>query len=210
MMALTSVVAAALMQGQSPELSRRRGRRRRAASACCSAPSTAPGRRHPGARHHRHARDVVRLGRLRAARPQRAGRRAPPTGSRSSSSGSLGTEWIPKAAGPADRRSSPSSGSRSDARALGLSMYAIGSNRLAAFRSGVAGQPDEDPRLRAHRPVRRARRAGLSTTSTGIGTPVPGAYTLISVAAVVLGGVSLAGGRGGVLGPDRRRLHPRS
>ena len=43
---------------------------------------------------------------------------------------------------------------------------------------------------------------GLSlTASTGIGTPVPGPYTLLSVAAVVLGGVSLAGGRGGVFGP---------
>jgi ribose transport system permease protein len=30
---------------------------------------------------------------------------------------------------------------------------------------------------------------------------VPGPYTLESVAAVVLGGVSLAGGRGGVVGP---------
>ena len=39
------------------------------------------------------------------------------------------------------------------------------------------------------------------TASTGIGTPVPGPYTLLSVAAVVLGGVSLAGGRGGVVGP---------
>jgi ribose transport system permease protein len=48
-------------------------------------------------------------------------------------------------------------------------------------------------------------RLGLSmyalTASTGIGTPVPGPYTLLSVAAVVLGGVSLAGGRGGVFGP---------
>ena len=44
--------------------------------------------------------------------------------------------------------------------------------------------------------------AGLSlTASTSIGTPVPGPYTLESVAAVVLGGVSLAGGRG-----DVRRL----
>ena len=39
------------------------------------------------------------------------------------------------------------------------------------------------------------------TASTGIGTPVPGPYTLEAVAAVVLGGVSLAGGRGGVVGP---------
>ncbi|MEJ7696092.1 MAG: hypothetical protein WKF78_05580 [Candidatus Limnocylindrales bacterium] len=30
---------------------------------------------------------------------------------------------------------------------------------------------------------------------------MPGSYTLQSVAAIVLGGVSLAGGRGGVLGP---------
>ena len=39
------------------------------------------------------------------------------------------------------------------------------------------------------------------TASTSIGTPVPGPYTLESVAAVVLGGVSLAGGRGGIFGP---------
>lgn len=113
--------------------------------------------------------------------------------------GSLGNEWIPKAAVvlivivaviwiPVRR-------SR-----LGLAVFAIGSNRLAAFRSGVS--------------VGRARIAaymltglfaavgGLSlTASTGIGTPVPGPYTLMSVAAVVLGGVSLAGGRGGVFGP---------
>ena len=39
------------------------------------------------------------------------------------------------------------------------------------------------------------------TASGGVGAPVPGSYTLQSVAAIVLGGVSLAGGRGGVLGP---------
>ena len=39
------------------------------------------------------------------------------------------------------------------------------------------------------------------TATTGIGTPVPGAYTLLGVAAIVLGGVSLAGGRGGIVGP---------
>jgi ribose transport system permease protein len=83
---------------------------------------------------------------------------------------------------------------------LGLSLYALGSNRLAAFRSGV--------------PVGRTKilsyaLAGLFsalgglalTASTGIGSPVPGSYTLESVAAIVLGGVSLAGGRGGVVGP---------
>jgi len=84
---------------------------------------------------------------------------------------------------------------------LGISLYAIGSNPLAAFRSGV--------------PVNRtkflsyvvtglvAAFAGLSlTASTGIGSPVPEpTYVLISIGAVVLGGVSLAGGIGGVFGP---------
>lgn len=113
--------------------------------------------------------------------------------------GSLLIEWIPKAAVvllvlvtviwiPIQRSK------------LGLSLYAVGSNQLAAFRSGVS--------------IGRTKflayvigglfsaLAGLTlTASTGIGTPVPGPYTLLSVAAVVLGGVSLAGGRGGLFGP---------
>jgi ribose transport system permease protein len=83
---------------------------------------------------------------------------------------------------------------------LGLSIYAIGSNQLAAFRSGVAvGRT----KVAAYALTGLfAALAGLSlTASTGIGNPVPGPYTLMSVAAIVLGGVSLAGGRGGVLGP---------
>lgn len=113
--------------------------------------------------------------------------------------GSVGSDWIPKAAVvlvvivaviwiPVRR-------SR-----LGLSIYAIGSNRLAAFRSGVSvGRT----KVMAYALTGLfAALAGLSlTASTGIGTPVPGPYTLMSVAAVVLGGVSLAGGRGGVFGP---------
>ena len=39
------------------------------------------------------------------------------------------------------------------------------------------------------------------TMSTGIGAPIPGPYLLASVAAVVLGGVVLGGGRGGLVGP---------
>ncbi len=83
---------------------------------------------------------------------------------------------------------------------LGLSIYATGSDELAAFRSGVA--------------VGRTRIlaygicglfcafGGLSLASlTGIGEPVPGPYLLASVAAVVLGGVVLGGGKGGLLGP---------
>jgi ribose transport system permease protein len=84
---------------------------------------------------------------------------------------------------------------------LGLQLYAIGSDRIAAFRSGVD--------------INRTRFAayvfsglfsavgGLGLTmTTGIGAPLAGVYyTLSGLAAVVVGGVSLAGGRGGMLGP---------
>jgi ribose transport system permease protein len=83
---------------------------------------------------------------------------------------------------------------------LGLSLYAIGSDPLAAYRSGVSvGRT----KIFAYMLTGLfAALGGLAlTASTGIGTPVPGPYTLMSVAAVVLGGVSLAGGRGGVFGP---------
>jgi len=83
---------------------------------------------------------------------------------------------------------------------VGIALYAIGSNQLAAFRSGV---PIGRTKILAYALTGLfATLAGLSlTASTSIGTPVPGPYTLESVAAVVLGGVSLAGGRGGVFGP---------
>jgi ribose transport system permease protein len=82
----------------------------------------------------------------------------------------------------------------------GLSLYAIGSNQLAAFRSGV---PVGRTKIFAYALTGLfAAFGGLSlTASTGIGTPVPGPYTLEAVAAVVLGGVSLAGGKGGAFGP---------
>lgn len=83
---------------------------------------------------------------------------------------------------------------------LGLSIYAIGSDPVAAHRSGVSvGRT----KLFAYMMAGLfSALAGLSlTATTGIGIPVPGPYTLMSVAAVVLGGVSLAGGRGGVFGP---------
>ena len=83
---------------------------------------------------------------------------------------------------------------------LGLSLYAIGSNQLAAFRSGVnVGRTKIVSYAFAGL---FAALGGLSlTASTGVGQPVPGPYLLLSVAAIVLGGVSLAGGRGGLLGP---------
>lgn len=83
---------------------------------------------------------------------------------------------------------------------LGLSIYAIGSDRTAAFRSGVAIGPT---RIAAYATAGLfAALGGLALTlSTGIGEPIPGPYLLASVAAVVLGGVALTGGRGGLLGP---------
>ena len=83
---------------------------------------------------------------------------------------------------------------------LGLSIYAVGSNQLAAFRSGVNV---EGTKVAAYALTGLfASLGGLAlTASTGIGTPIPGPYLLLSVAAIVLGGVSLAGGRGGLLGP---------
>jgi ribose transport system permease protein len=83
---------------------------------------------------------------------------------------------------------------------LGLSIYAIGSSQLAAFRSGV---PVARTKIIAYAIAGLfAAMGGISLTmSTGIGAPIPGPYLLASVAAVVLGGVALGGGKGGLLGP---------
>jgi ribose transport system permease protein len=83
---------------------------------------------------------------------------------------------------------------------LDLSLYAIGSNPLAAFRSGV---PVSRTKIIAYAlGGLSGAMGGLSLTmSTGIGAPIPGPYLLASVAAVVLGGVALGGGRGGIIGP---------
>jgi len=83
----------------------------------------------------------------------------------------------------------------------GLAIYAVGSDSVAAFRSGIG--------------VGRARMlayavggffaawGGLALTmTTGFGSPKAGTiYTLSGISAIVLGGVSLAGGKGGLLGP---------
>jgi len=113
--------------------------------------------------------------------------------------GPIGNEWIPRAAIALFVIVAiiwiPFVRSR-----LGLAVYAIGSNQLAAFRSGVS--VGRTKFLAYALTGLFSALAGLSlTASTGIGSPVPGPYTLLSVAAVVLGGVSLAGGRGGVFGP---------
>jgi ribose transport system permease protein len=83
---------------------------------------------------------------------------------------------------------------------FGLSIYAIGSNQLAAFRSGVAvGRTRIGTYALAG--LFAAMGGLVLTMSTGIGAPIPGPYLLASVAAVVLGGVTLGGGRGGIVGP---------
>ncbi len=114
-------------------------------------------------------------------------------------SGPLGSPWLPKALVVLAvvvalvwiplRRST-----------FGLALYAIGSHPVAAFRSGIAVAPTK---IVAYALTGFfSALGGLALTATGgVGAPVPGSYTLQSVAAIVLGGVSLAGGRGGVLGP---------
>jgi ribose transport system permease protein len=84
---------------------------------------------------------------------------------------------------------------------LGLAIYAVGSDREAAYLSGV-----KVARTRVSAYALGglfAAAGGLALTSTtGIGSPLSGElYTLNSVAAIVLGGVSLVGGKGGLLGP---------
>ena len=83
---------------------------------------------------------------------------------------------------------------------LGLMLYAIGSDKLAAFRSGV---PVSRTKIVSYGLAGLfAALGGLAVTmSTGIGEPIPGPYLLASVAAAVLGGVSLTGGKGGLVGP---------
>jgi ribose transport system permease protein len=86
---------------------------------------------------------------------------------------------------------------------LGLSLYAIGSSRNAAFLSGISVART---RIGAYALGGAfAALGGLALTATaGIGDPLAGdraGYTLNSVAAVVLGGVSLLGGVGGLIGP---------
>lgn len=86
-------------------------------------------------------------------------------------------------------------------RGIGLALYAIGSDRTAAFRRGVRIGPT---RVFSYAMGGFfAACGGLALLmSTGIGSPLAGTiYTLSGVSAIVLGGVSLAGGKGGVTGP---------
>ncbi len=74
-------------------------------------------------------------------------------------------------------------------------------------RRGVA--PAEQPRgVRAVGALRRARRRCSSPPRPGRRPPVVGTHVLPSIAAVVIGGTSLAGGRGGLVGHGDRGDHP--
>jgi ribose transport system permease protein len=82
----------------------------------------------------------------------------------------------------------------------GLAIYAIGSNRNSAYLSGIGVA-----RTRVGAYLLAGVFTGLGglalSASSGIGDPNSGTtYTLNSVAAVVLGGVSLLGGVGGLIG----------
>jgi len=112
----------------------------------------------------------------------------------------VGTKWLPKALlillgaylilWVTIRRRRP-----------GLALYAIGSNRNRAYLSGINVAAT---RIGAYALGGAfAALGGLAlTAASGLGDPHSGdIYTLNSVAAVVLGGVSLLGGVGGLIGP---------
>jgi ribose transport system permease protein len=83
----------------------------------------------------------------------------------------------------------------------GLALYAVGSSKDASFLSGISVAKT---RIGAYAlGGALAGMGGLALTATsGIGDPLSGQFfTLNSVAAVVLGGVSLLGGVGGLIGP---------
>jgi ribose transport system permease protein len=83
----------------------------------------------------------------------------------------------------------------------GLALYAIGSNRNAAYLAGI-NVPATRILAYAYSGAFAALGGLALTAASGIGDPHSGdIYTLNSVAAAVLGGVSLLGGVGGIIGP---------
>jgi ribose transport system permease protein len=84
---------------------------------------------------------------------------------------------------------------------LGLLLYAVGSDKASAFRSGVNVELTRFLAYVLGGSFSAVGGIGLIMT-TGIGSPLAGVYyTLSGLAAAVLGGVSLTGGRGGIFGP---------
>ena len=90
---------------------------------------------------------------------------------------------------------------------LGLSIYAVGSSELSAFRTGVNVKLTK---IVAYGIAGLFAGMGglVLTASTGIGAPIPGPYLLASVAAVVLGGVVLGRRAGRALRSDRGGVRP--
>ncbi len=89
---------------------------------------------------------------------------------------------------------------------LGKAIYAVGDNEGAAFLSGL---PSTRAKVSAYAIAGFvAAVAGLFLTAetTSGDASIGATYTLGSVTAAVLGGASLAGGRGGVLGPTAAAL----
>ena len=83
----------------------------------------------------------------------------------------------------------------------GLALYAVGSNRGAAYLAGV-NVPAARIAAYAYSGAFAALGGLALSAASGLGDPHSGdIYTLNSVAAVVLGGVSLLGGVGGLIGP---------
>jgi ribose transport system permease protein len=112
----------------------------------------------------------------------------------------VGTKWLPAAVlvllgavvllWATVRRSRP-----------GLALYAVGSNRSAAYLAGV-NVPAARIAAYAYSGAFAALGGLALSAASGLGDPHSGdIYTLNSVAAVVLGGVSLLGGVGGLIGP---------
>ena len=111
-----------------------------------------------------------------------------------------------------DHRLDPEGAGRCSSSASASSGYRSGA-RGSACRSTPSARASSPPSAAACRSARTriiayalaglfAAMGGLTLTmSTGIGAPIPGPYLLASVAAVVLGGVTLGGGRGGLVGP---------
>jgi ribose transport system permease protein len=85
---------------------------------------------------------------------------------------------------------------------FGLAVYAMGSNRTATYLSGISIGRTRIIAYAVGGIFTGLAGLMLSALQSGTGDPLSGnPYTLNSVAAIVLGGVSLGGGRGSLLGP---------
>jgi len=83
----------------------------------------------------------------------------------------------------------------------GLAIYAIGSNRNATFLSGISVAKTRIGAYALGGAFAALGGLALTAATSGYGDPNAGGYyTLNSVAAIVLGGVALVGGKGGLIG----------